>query len=182
MLRHKNPLHGKILVEVRGKCFCWNLGDPALSNIIWVSLHNSGVLSGLGLTAANSIFSIKSIVHSVPTHFIIWQVAHSNSAPRSGLSWLPIPSYTSDVQVQHFLHMYPPVSIYTRCLSLPGPLALCLPAFSCHVCNGPPSNFTTASGKWERKGKITRCSILTWPLSKWRVLETGILTPHTMQI
>ncbi len=56
-----------------------------------------------GLSVANEIFLVQFI--PLPTHFIILWVAHSHHAPRSALSQLLIPSYTSEVQGPNFLHM-----------------------------------------------------------------------------
>lgn len=51
------------------------------------------------------IYSVQAVLHQVPTHFIILQVARSPHAPRSGFIQLAIPSYVSDVHCQHLLYM-----------------------------------------------------------------------------
>lgn len=71
---------------------------------------------------AHKIFSVQSLPHFVPTHFIISRVALCHHALRPGFIQLPTPSYTSDAQGRHSLCMKLPISIYTRCLSLPGSL------------------------------------------------------------
>lgn len=72
--------------------------------------------------------------------------------------WCAGPAFSAHETAHFYLYK---VFIFAR---LP---ALCIPAISCQVWNGSPFNFTTASGKRKGRGeKITRCSILTWPLSE----------------
>lgn len=68
----------------------------------------------------HKIFSAQSLPHFVPTHFIILRVALSHCALGSGFIQLPTSSYTSNTRGRHSLCMELPISIYTRCLSLPG--------------------------------------------------------------
>lgn len=100
-----------------------------------------------GLSAANETFSVQSILHLVPTHFIILRVAHSHRGPTSGFTQLTTPSYTYDVHGRHFLHSVPACFYLYKVFIFARLSALFLLAICCQVWNGSPSNFTTASGK-----------------------------------
>lgn len=90
--------------------------SSTLRDLLRIQVYSGGTI--WGLSVAKGIFSVQSILHLLPTHFIILRVGHSLWAPRSGFIRLPTPSYACDVQGWHFLKL--PISIYTRCLSLPG--------------------------------------------------------------